>query len=84
MTEKQLEALEEKCRTYDVDEVADYLSNIWKLDQFLPPRLTFRVLNQIAMEIQNLADKTLCQERNLWHHWSGGSQRCICSVPDYS
>lgn len=58
MTEKQLEALEEKCRTYDVDEVADYLSNIWKLDQFLPPRLTFRVLNQIAMEIQNLADKT--------------------------
>ena len=58
MTEKQLEALEEKCRTYDVDEVADYLSNIWELDQFLPPRLTFRELNQIAMEIQNLADKT--------------------------
>lgn len=28
ITEKQLEALEERCRTYDVDEVADYLSNI--------------------------------------------------------
>ncbi|MCB6927193.1 antirestriction protein ArdA [Enterocloster bolteae] len=65
MTEKQLEALEEKCRTYDVDEVADYLSNIWELDQFLPPRLTFRELNQIAMEIQNLADKTTVSRKKL-------------------
>ena len=65
MTEKQLEALEEKCRTYDVDEVADYLSNIWELDQFLPPRLTFRELNQIAMEIQNLADKTTVLRKKL-------------------
>ena len=62
MTEKQLEALEEKCRTYDV---ADYLSNIWELDQFLPPRLTFRELNQIAMEIQNLADKTTVSRKKL-------------------
>ena len=69
MTEKQLEALEEKCRTYDVDEVADYLSNIWELDQFLPPRLTFRELNQIAMEIQNLADKTTVLRKNFWLLW---------------
>nr|WP_243281790.1 antirestriction protein ArdA [Clostridium sp. 1001283B150225_161107_B6] len=65
MTEKQLEALEEKCRIYDVYEVADYLSNIWELDQFLPPRLTFRELNQIAMEIQNLADKTTVSRKKL-------------------
>lgn len=65
MTEKQLEALEEKCRTYDVDDVADYLSNIWELDQFLPPRLTFREMNQIAMEIQNLADKTTVSRKKL-------------------
>ena len=65
MTEKQLEALEEKCRTYAVAEVADYLSNIWELDQFLPPRLTFRELNQIAMEIQNLADKTTVLRKKL-------------------
>ena len=50
MMEKQLEALEEKCRTYDVDEVTDYHINIWELDQFLPPRLTFKALNQIVME----------------------------------
>ena len=65
MSEKQLEALEEKCRTYDVDEVADYLSNIWELDQFIPPRLTFRELNQIAIEIQNLADKTTVSRKKL-------------------
>ena len=65
MTEKQLEALEDKCRTYDVDEVGDYLSNIWELDQFLPPRLTFRELNQVAMEIQNLADKTTVSRKKL-------------------
>ena len=65
MTEKQLEALEDKCRTYGVDEVVDYLSNIWELDQFLPPRLTFRELNQIAMEIQNLADKTTVSRKKL-------------------
>lgn len=65
MTEKQLEALEEKCRTYGVEEVGDYLSNIWELDQFLPPRLTFRELNQIAMEIQNLADKTTVSRKKL-------------------
>jgi len=65
MTEKQLEALEEKCRTYDGDEAADYLSNIWELDQFLPPRLTFRELNQIAMEIQNLADKSTVSRKKL-------------------
>lgn len=68
MTEKQLEALEEKCRTQDVDEVADYLSNIWELDQFLSPRLTFRELNQNAMEIQNLADKTTVSRKNFWLH----------------
>ena len=65
MSEKQLEALEEKCRTYDVDEVADYLSNIWELDQFIPPRLTFRELNQIAIEIQNLTDKTTVSRKKL-------------------
>ena len=69
MTEKQLEDLGEKCRTYDVDEVADYLSNIWELDQFLPPRLTFRELNQIGMEIQNLADKTTVSKKNFWLPW---------------
>lgn len=65
MTEKQLDALEEKCRTYDVDEVEDYLSNIWELDQFPPPRLTFRELNQIGMEIQNLEDKTTVSRKKL-------------------
>lgn len=65
MTEKQLEALEDKCRTYGVEEVGDYLSNIWELDQFLPPRLTFRELNQIALEIQNLADKTTVSRKKL-------------------
>lgn len=65
MTDEQLGALEEKCRLYEFGEKAEYISNIWELDQFLPLGLTYRELNQIAVEIERLIESEPVSRKKL-------------------